>query len=162
MLYVALTRARDKLILVAHDGAFASKGDLSAGLTSSCLHAVFGKEIPTQHAKVRTGAGALVELAITEVPYGVQEEQADDKENSLVVTHRYPVFELPPRISAQSLDRRQIYSYSSIAHRDAQHRALVAPAVTLHDRSQDVETVSPVGLVISPCRAMARVSSACR
>lgn len=145
LLYVALTRARDKLILVAHDGAFASKGDLSAGLTSSCLHAVFGKEIPMQHAKVRTDAGALVELAITEVPYGVQEEQADDKENSLVVTHRYPVFELPPRISAQPLDRRQIYSYSSIAHRDAQHRELVAPAVALHDRSQDVETVSPVG-----------------
>lgn len=100
MLYVALTRARDKLILVAHDGAFASKGDLSAGLTSSCLHAVFGKQIPTQHAKVTTDAGALVELAITEVPYGAQEEQADDEESPLVVMHRYPVFELPPRISA--------------------------------------------------------------
>ena len=145
LLYVALTRARDKLILVAHDGAFASKGDLSAGLASSCLHAVFGKEIPTQHARIRTDAGALVELAITEVPYGAQEEQADDEKGSLVVMHRYPVFELPPRISAQPLDRRQIYSYSSIAHRDAQHRELVAPAVTLHDRSQDVETVSPVG-----------------
>lgn len=145
LLYVALTRARDKLILVAHDSTFASKGDLSAGLTSDCLHAVFGEKIPTQHAKVTTGTGALVELDITEVPYGAPEGQADDEEGSLAVMHRYPVFELPPRISAQPLDHRQIYSYSSIAHRDAQHRELIAPAVTLHDRSQDVETVSPVG-----------------
>lgn len=145
LLYVALTRARDKLILVAHDGAFASKGDLSAGLTASCLHAVFGKEIPTQHAKVTTDAGALVELVVTEVPYEAQKEQTDDGEGSLVVTHRYPVFELPPRISAQPFDRGRIYSYSSIARRDVQHRELVAPALALRDRSQDAETVSPVG-----------------
>lgn len=145
LLYVALTRARDKLILVAHDGAFASKGDLSAGLTSDCLHAVFGKEIPTRHAKITTDAGALVELAVTEVPYGAQEEQMDDEESSLVVAHRYPAFELSPRISAQPLDRAQIYSYSSIAHRDAQHRELVAPAVALRDRSQDTDTASRVG-----------------
>ncbi|WP_417049604.1 3'-5' exonuclease, partial [Ellagibacter isourolithinifaciens] len=70
LLYVALTRARDKLILVTHDGAFASKGDLSAGLTGSCLHAVFGKDIPAGHAQVTTDAGALVELVVTEVPHG--------------------------------------------------------------------------------------------
>lgn len=145
LLYVALTRARDKLILVTHDSTFASKGDLSAGLTSDCLHAVFGEEIPAQYAKVTTDAGALVELDITEVPYGAQGKQANEGESPLVVEHCYPPFVLPPRISAQSRDCRQIYSYSSIAHRDAQHRDLAAPAVVLRDRSQDTDTVSRVG-----------------
>ena len=145
LLYVALTRARDKLILVAHDSTFASKGELSAGLTSDCLHAVFGEKIPAQYAKVSTGTGALVELDITEVPYDAPEEQAGEVESSLVVMHRYPAFELPVQISAQPFGREQIYSYSSLAHRDAGRSALVAPAVNLRDRSQDVETVSPVG-----------------
>lgn len=145
LLYVALTRARDKLILVTHDGAFASKGDLSAGLTGSCLHAVFGKDIPAGHAQVTTDAGALVELVVTEVPYGAQDDRANDEEGSLVVMHRYPAFDPSPRISAQPLASRQIYSYSSIAHRDAQRHELVAPAIALRDRSRDVETVSPVG-----------------
>ncbi len=145
LLYVALTRARDKLILVTHDGTFASKGDLSAGLTSDCLHAVFGEDIPAPHARVTTDAGALVELVVTDVPYGAQEKQESDEENMLVVAHRYPRFELPPHISAQPLAREQIYSYSSIAHRDVRRPNLVAPAVSLRDRSQDAETVSPVG-----------------
>lgn len=145
LLYVALTRARDKLIVVAHDGALASRGDLAAGLTGDCLHAVFGEEIPLQHTVVKTDAGALVELSVTDVPYGAQEEQAGDEGGSLVVAHRYPAFELPPHISAQPAFRERIYSYSSIAKRGDEAPAPFAPAITLRDRTQDAETVSPVG-----------------
>lgn len=145
LLYVALTRARDKLILVTHDGAFASKGDLSAGLACDCLHAVFGDEIPRHGAAVKTQAGALVELVVTDVPYEVQEERSGDEEDALTVTHRFPALDTAPHISAQALAHEQIHSYSSITHRDAHRKDLVAPAVNLRDRSQDAETVSPVG-----------------
>lgn len=148
LLYVALTRARDKLIVMMHDGTFASKGDFSTGLAGACMHAVFGEELPTQDATVRTQAGALVQLAITDVPHEQAAGQDDDGPGELEVPfvgHCDVPRAGTPRISAQATPRAQLYSYTSIAHRDAMAIAPVAAAVTLRDRSQDADTVSGVG-----------------
>lgn len=153
LLYVALTRARDKLILVAHDNAFASNGKLPDGLTKGCLRAVFGEELPTEHVVKRTGAGALVALSIKDVPYEEESAAEDDaaagaEAQSLVVPHRYPAREEDPCIAANIPRHKEMLSYSSIAareHSSQEARQIAVASMALRDRSRDAETVSPVG-----------------
>lgn len=147
LLYVALTRARDMLIFVTHDKTFGSKGELSQGLTSDALHAVFGEQLPAGNGVFRTGAGALVDLQIQTVPYqeDTQDAQAEQLQSS-VVTHSYPTSLEIPQISAQAYANPQIYSYSSIAKRNKQQdEPPVAQAIQLRNRELDQETVSVVG-----------------
>ena len=146
LLYVALTRARDMLLLVVHDGSFASTQQMGKGLAGDCLRAVFNDEIPTSNASIRTQAGALVDFRITEVPYA---PEADGEESVLhdvpVVEHLYPALEEVPHIYSYEQKSIQIYSYSSISARNASLEQPVAAAIALRDRSKDAETVSPVG-----------------
>lgn len=146
LLYVALTRARDELIVVTHDGAFLSKGSLAAGLSADMLHAVFGEEIPNVSTAFTTGCGARIELQVTKVEL---EDEADephvDEEPPTKVAHSYapapPSFEMKAQIPKEP----STYSYSSIAKRgDASYEAN-AFNIALRDRTEDVETVSDVG-----------------
>lgn len=146
LLYVALTRARDELIVVAHDAAFASTAQLGKGLTGSSLRAVFGEEVPSEHAVVKTGSGALVELSVTEVPYG--EQPQPDKGQSvddLLIRHIYIEPIEMPRIASFIPSHEQIRSYSSIAKGLGTAVEPVAAEVVLRDRSLDTETASTVG-----------------
>lgn len=147
LLYVALTRARDKLIVVAHDGAFGSTGELGSGLAGASLRAVFGEKVPNEHAIVRTFAGALVEISVTKVSY---EEEADDVRaiDDLQMTHVYPPRMPAPAVSSYIPAREQIRSYSSIAQEPAgaaQASQLEAAALALRDRSANAETANAVG-----------------
>lgn len=146
LLYVALTRARDMLLYVVHDGAFASTGEFGKGLAGDSLRAAFNEEIPTSNASIRTQAGALVDFCITEVPY---ELEIDDEEietfDDSGAEHIYPILEERPHIYSYEQHSKRIYSYSSIAAHDTSPEQPVAAAMMLRDRSEDAETVSPVG-----------------
>lgn len=145
LLYVALTRARDMLFLVAHDKAFGSTGELCNGLTKDCLSAVFEQEVPTSNATVKTKAGALVELRIASVPYESAGTQGVQGEQSCTVTHIYPELPKEPRISSYLPSGGAIHSYSSIAKRDGGAHEPVAQEISLRNREEEAETVSPVG-----------------
>ena len=146
LLYVALTRARDMLYLVVHDGTFASKHEMGKGLAGDCLRAAFNDDVPTSDALIRTDTGALVGFSVTEVPYAPEEDDEDEQTCAASGDeHLYPSFREYPHIYSYEQSKRHIYSYSSIAARSTSAEKPVAATMTLRDRSDDSETVSPVG-----------------
>lgn len=145
LLYVALTRARDELILVTHDTTFASAGTLKEGLSKQTLEAVFEDEVPREDARVRTEAGALVEYRFTEVlPEGEDREEPQD-EPSLMVEHRLVPQPDLVHVRTYADTTPEIYSYSSIAQRRHKRSAPAAQAIALPDRTSRKDTVSTVG-----------------
>lgn len=145
LLYVALTRAREMLVLVAHDSKYGSGHVLSGGLTKTALEAAFDGDVPSQNGKVITGTGALVDFAITEVPPEQPLEDVEIDEASLQVEHAYPPHEAKPEISSFAQAQPDIYSYSSLARRAKEVAKPVAQAIALPDRSQRSDTASTVG-----------------
>lgn len=146
LLYVALTRARDMLILVTHDKSYASTGEFEAGLTGECLNAAFSNEVPKTNAMVKTSAGALVSFSITNVAYEQDAESGQSKQDSVPShEHLYPSFEDPKQISSVVQASTGSYSYSSISKRGSEAYHPAAQTITLRNRSEDTETVSPVG-----------------
>lgn len=143
LLYVALTRARDLLIVMGHDATYASKGELAPGQFSSMVEAAF-PEGASWPSVARTRTGALVSLEMQVVQRG--SAQATAEEELPAAQHFTCPLQPRPRISARITRETPLHSYSSIAHREA---ALGAPAhaaaIQLRDRSEDAETVAPVG-----------------
>lgn len=145
LLYVALTRARDLLIVMGHDKAYASKGELAPGQFSSLLSAAFPEEAPSWPSVVRTRTGALVSLEMHVVARCADADAQDGAAPGR--RHFLPALKEPPQIAARAVHGPALHSYSSIAHRDARGAGQPpsAAAIKLRDRSQDAETVAPVG-----------------
>ncbi len=80
LLYVALTRARDMLILVSCDKGFGSKGEPSAGLFGDVAGALFPGGFPVQGGTFALDTGCLVECVVQEVAY-VERDAEHDSSN---------------------------------------------------------------------------------
>ena len=144
LLYVALTRARDLLIVMGHDGTYASTGELAQGQFSSMVEAAFpdGASWPSV---ARTRTGALVSLEMQVVQRG--SAQVDGGEKPSAARHYICPSQPQPQVSARVVQEAQLHSYSSIAHRQVPESGapVHAAAIQLRDRSEDAETVAPVG-----------------
>ncbi len=146
LLYVALTRAREVLLLVAHDSRLASSGKFAVGLTHDVMEAVYPEGTLGEAPVFKTDTGALVAARVATVPYGGADEEAEQGEEPLesseVRSHFLPG---PAARTAVRASRRELpafESYSSLAHRmDSSDFALPR----LRPRTSDAETVSALG-----------------
>lgn len=141
LLYVALTRARDLLILSACDKSCASTGELAQGsLFERVVSALFG-ELPASDGSFRLGNGCLVGWRCSTVPYraplpGEEEEDAPGEPLPLPVrSHALvePGTHVPLRRSLRPAPRA-IGSYSALGAQPAQEAGeapeLAEPAST--------------------------------
>ena len=136
LLYVALTRARDMLILVSCDKSFASKGELASGLFANVADALFAGGFPSSGGTFTLDTGCLVECIVQEVPYvahGAAGDASSDADASADAMHeglaeQQAAQPLAPRVHTLLADRQTpglshsavrleqpIASYSSIA-----------------------------------------------
>ncbi len=69
LLYVALTRARDMLILASSDKSFGSKGELGVGLAADVAAVLFPGGFPAKGGIFSLDTGCLVECIVEDVPY---------------------------------------------------------------------------------------------
>ena len=136
LLYVALTRARDMLILVSCDKSFASKGELASGLFANVADALFAGGFPSSGGTFTLDTGCLVECIVQEVPYvahGTAGDASSDADASADAMHeglaeQQAAQPLAPRVHTLLADRQTpglshsavrleqpIASYSSIA-----------------------------------------------
>lgn len=146
LLYVALTRAREVLLLVAHDSRLASSGKFAAGLTHDVMEAVYPEGTLGDAPVFKTDTGALVAARVETVPYGGGDEEPEQVEDlakpSEARAHFLP---RPAARAAVKTSRRELpafESYSSLAHRvDGSDFALPR----LRPRTPDAETVSALG-----------------
>ncbi len=136
LLYVALTRARDMLILVSCDKSFASKGELASGLFADVADVLFAGGFPSGGGTFTLDTGCLVECIVQEVPYVVHgaagdassDGDASTNETCEELAEQQAVQPLTPRVHTLLADRptpslshravrleQPIASYSSIA-----------------------------------------------
>lgn len=142
LLYVALTRARDLLIVMGHDGTYASTATLASGQFSSMVEAAFPEGV-SWSSVARTRTGALVSLEMQVVQRGSAQAEAEEPSDAW---HYVCPVQTQPRVSARVVHEAALHSYSSIAHREAVSTAPAhAAAIQLRDRSEDAESVAPVG-----------------
>ncbi len=141
LLYVALTRAREVLLLVVHDKAFLTKEELGKTLGADVMRAVFPDRIPGNHDIVRCSTGAKIGMRLTEVPCVPSQMDASTEdvlmhdEQSDVLVHPLPSIELGPQISSWLPSMSPIESYSSLSdHSKRQMTKPVRNAIALRNR----------------------------
>lgn len=84
LLYVALTRARDLLLLCSCDKGFGSKSELGKGLFADVAGALFPQSgLPAQDGRYALQNGCLVDLKIEAVPYIASDVSAELEEDEL-------------------------------------------------------------------------------
>lgn len=129
LLYVALTRARDMLLLYSCDKGFGSKGVLGKGLFADVAGALFPQGgLPEQDGRYMLQNGCLVDLKIEKTPYAPRDEAADLEEDELAVeqeltadealdVHVIPVVQpVAAMRCSKPGKRRSMLSYSALAH----------------------------------------------
>ena len=154
LFYVALTRARDLLIIVAHDKTYVSKGKLSSSnagdLFTMAAAQLWPDEedsttavLPDNGSVVRLPSGELLEVAIENVAFRSEEDEPEENEESTSESrHPLPALSpLPPVVAAYATES-PLYSYTSIAHRDERQpmSGYVPPSVPVK-----VDTANAVG-----------------
>ncbi|MGI6031839.1 MAG: UvrD-helicase domain-containing protein [Coriobacteriales bacterium] len=149
LLYVALTRARDVLILIEHDSSYLTKQKLGSALGCRALSAAFDEELPQSGAKVRTASGALVSMTLNEVPFesvGETPEEGGTEKDARIEHPLVPLAERPHISSYLSIPPLS-YSYSSLARGVREVSAAAPPreALVLPERVIPEKTVSPFG-----------------
>lgn len=157
LLYVALTRARDILLLVSSDKSFSTTGELQKGLFADVAEALFPAGFPSQGGSFGIDTGCLVECAVKPVPFDPSSSDDDEEEQDAVTKpgirkHILPVREQAPRLSHRRLAPvHDIASYSSLARAHAadgepeEKQDFRAVAAALRARAKKQETVSVVG-----------------
>lgn len=146
LLYVALTRAKDLLIVMGHDKKFADAGELSKGQFASMVNAAFDGQLPKNGDAVRTSTGALVRFDVVPVATtAVADDAADDAADAPRNVHCLGASRAP-QLSARLMRPAELHSYSSIAAASelSQARQLERQQIRVHAPADD-ETVSPVG-----------------
>ena len=158
LLYVALTRARDILLLVSSDKSFTTKQELEKGLFSDVADALFPAGFPVQGGTFGIDTGCLVECVVEPVPYDASSSDDEEDEAGELASRAVRRHVLPVRVQAPCLSHRRlksssgIASYSSLAReragageaeQDAQDFRVVA--AMLRARAKKQETVSTVG-----------------
>lgn len=146
LLYVALTRAREVLLLVAHDSRLASSGKFAAGLTHDVMEAVYPEGTLGEAPVFKTDAGALVAARVVTVPYGGGDGEPGQGEEQVqpseVRSHFLPAPAARAKVRASRRELSEFESYSSLAHR-VESSDFAVPR--LRPRTPDAETVSALG-----------------
>lgn len=131
LLYVALTRARDVLLLCSCDSAFADKGEVGKGLFADVANALFPEGMPQQSGRYKLDTGCIAELKINVVPYvdhaaiDASEEERDGALSDTAVPHKrthrtFAMKEQPSVRHTAPKSERAIASYSALASRKGQ------------------------------------------
>ena len=147
LLYVALTRAKDTLIVLGHDKAYGDDGVLADGAFASMMRAAFGETLPRDGSIVRTATGALVAVHA----HIVQREADDDAGHGEVgmpapAMRRFArVSDVPPAVSARSVRTSELHSYSSISKRVEQPAQLVPAMVCLRGEDETDDEATAFG-----------------
>lgn len=157
LLYVALTRARDVLLLVSSDKGFDSKGELQAGLFADVVQAIFPGGFPAHGGVFELDTGCLVECVVKAVPYDADSPEEDEEGERVAEpshrTHRYVADKgSSGLVHWRQKPERGIESYTSLAQlrkargeeSDAED-ASGGPVLGLHSTEKKEETVSVVG-----------------
>lgn len=146
LLYVALTRAREVLLLVAHDSRLASSGKFAAGLTHDVMEAVYPEGTLGEAPVFKTDTGALVAARVVTVPYGGGDGEPGQGEEQVqpseVRSHFLPAPAARAKVRASRRELSEFESYSSLAHR-VESSDFAVPR--LRPRTPDAETVSALG-----------------
>ena len=155
LLYVALTRARDVLLLVSSDKSFDSKGELQAGLFADVAQAIFPGGFPAQGGVFSLDTGCLVECVVRPVPYDADSpDDTEEGEGPKPVEAERRVHRYVADVSPSSLvywhkkPGRGIESYTSLArlHEEGAADDVVdGPVLALRAAGAKAETVSAVG-----------------
>lgn len=157
LLYVALTRARDMLLLVSSDKSFDSKGELQAGLFADVAQAIFPSGFPAQGGVFELDTGCLVECVVKAVPYDADspEESEEDEGRAEMPrrTHLYVADDTAPSlVSWRRKPERGVESYTSLARLrkealadDEDASTPAGPVLGLRSAKRGEKTVSPVG-----------------
>lgn len=126
LLYVALTRARDLLLLASSDKKLLSAGELEKGLFCDVSGAIFPTGFPSKGGRFKLDTGCLVECVVRPVSpmqCAENDELTSDKPNEGedVAFRGLRVHAIPPKIKRASLEHwlskksRSIKSYTAIA-----------------------------------------------
>ena len=146
LLYVALTRAREVLLLVAHDSRLASSGKFAAGLTHDVMEAAYPEGTLGEAPVFKTDTGALVAARVVTVPYGGGDGEPGQGEEQVqpseVRSHFLPAPAARAKVRASRRELSEFESYSSLAHR-VESSDFAVPR--LRPRTPDAETVSALG-----------------
>lgn len=143
LLYVALTRAKDLLVVMGHDKGYLSKNELAQTQFAAMIGAAIGDQSPADGSVVRTRTGALVAFNVTPVP----EEPAGQEPGTAAKETKHLLQPIPqaPCVRARLERRPELYSYSLLAQGAARADADLVPSMVQLRHRDDAETVSTVG-----------------